>query len=183
MNSRYFRTMISLSKNEFSVISFLIRNFSRRFTIRNIAAELGISAAGAHAVLKKLEKGDVVRAEKLGTGLFYHINLASKVATHLAAIVLLEHFDIKGIETKEIKKESRAAVFDGKRMLVVTSSADIVQDICYRSFKEIKVVCKGEEELIEALMNKEKEVLEILEHGNVLYGEELIVDLIKRVMR
>ena len=183
MNSRYFRTMISLSKNEFGVVSFLIRNFSTRFTIRNIASQLKISAAGAHAVLKKLEKSDVVKAEKLGTGLFYHINLASKIATHLAAIVLLEHFDIKGIETKDIEKESRAAVFDGKRILVVTSSADLIQDICYRSFKEIKVICKGEEEFVEALTDKDRDILGILEKGNVLYGEELIVNSIKRVMR
>lgn len=175
--------MISLSKSEFSVIGFLIRNFSKRFTIRNIAFNLKISAAGAHAVLKKLEKSNIVKAERLGTGLFYFINLDNKVANHLASIVLIEQFDVKKIDFEEIEKESKASIFDGRRLLVVTSNDDIVKDICYRNFKEIKVICKGEEEFIDALMNKKKDVLEILERGNVLFGEDLVLDSIKRVMR
>lgn len=175
--------MISLSKNEFNVISFLIRNFSKRFTIRSIASELKISAAGAHAVLKKLEKNEIVKAERLGTGLFYEIKLDSKIARHLAAITLLEHFDIKKINFEEIEKESKAAVFDGKRLLAVTNNSDNVKDICYRDFKEIKVICKGEEEFIEALKNKEKDVLDVIEKGNVLFGEDLVMNSIKKVMR
>ena len=183
MNSSYFRTMISLSKSEFNVIGFLIRNFSKRFTIRSIASRLEISAAGAHSVLKKLEKNNVVKADRLGTGLFYYIDLDSKIANHLASIVLIEQFDVKKIDTEEIEKESKAVIFDGKRALVVTTNEDIVKDVCYRNFKEIKVICKEEEEFVEALRGKEKDVLEILENGNVLFGEELILNSIKRVMR
>ena len=175
--------MISLSKSEFNVIGFLIRQFSRRFTIRSIASQLKISAAGMHTVLKKLEKNGIVKAERLGTGLFYYVDLDNKIARHLAAVSLLEHFDIKDIKTEELEKESNAVVFDGKRILAVTSDIDGVKDICYRDFKEINVVCKGKEEFVEALRNKEKEILEILENGNVLFGEELIIDSIKRVMR
>ncbi len=170
--------MISLSKNEFNVISFLIRNFSKRLTIRNIASKLEISAAGAHAVLKKLEKGNVVKAEKLGTGLFYEINLDEKIARYLASIGLLEHFDLKYIEFKDIEKESKAAVFDGKRLLAVTNNSDIVKDICYR--QNIEVVCKDEEEFIEALQYNDEAVLGILEKGNVLFGEELVINSIKK---
>lgn len=175
--------MVSLSKNEFNVIGFLIRQFSKRFTIRNIASELKISAAGAHAALKKLEKGCIVKAEKLGTGLFYEINLDNRIARHFAAIVLLRHFDVKEIEISELEKESKAVIFDGKRLLAVTSNSDGVKDICYRNFKEIKVICKEEEEFVEALRDKERDVLEVLESGNVLFGEELTLDSIKRVMR
>ena len=183
MNSSYFRTMISLSKSEFNVIGFLIRQFSKRFTIRSIASMLKISAAGMHAVLKKLEKNGIVKAEKLGTGLFYEIDLGNKIARYLAAVMLLKYSDIKRINTGELEKESKAAVFDGKRLLVVTSNEDNVRDICYRNFKELKVICKGEEELVDALRNKERDVLEILEQGNVVFGEELVIDSIKRVTR
>ena len=173
--------MVSLSKNEFNVIGFLIRNFSKRFTIRNVAAKLKISAPGAHAVLKKLEKSNVVKAERLGTGLFYYVNLENKIARHLAAIVLLDHFDIKKIDTLNLEKESKAAIFDGKRLLIITSSEDSVKDICYKEFKGVDAICKSEDEFVNGL--KETEISEILEKGNVLYGEELIVGLIKKVTR
>ena len=48
--------MDSIAKNEFRMVEFLVRNFYERLTIRNIAAKLKMSAAGAHSVLKKLEK-------------------------------------------------------------------------------------------------------------------------------
>ncbi|MBU1004454.1 MAG: hypothetical protein KJ561_01360 [Nanoarchaeota archaeon] len=171
--------MISLSKAEFNVISFLIRNFSKRFTIRNIAVSLEISAAGAHAALKKLELGGIVKAEKLGTGLFYELSLDNKVAKHLAAAVLLEFYAVGKIDVSEIEKESKAALFDGKKLLAVTNSSDKVKDICYK--KNIDAVCKTEEEFVSALKGKEKEVLLILEKGNVLFGEELIIEMIKKV--
>ncbi|MBW2975007.1 hypothetical protein KY366_04790 [Candidatus Woesearchaeota archaeon] len=175
--------MLSLSKNEFNVIRFLIRNFSRRFTIRNIGAELGISAAGAHAALKKLEKSRIVKAERLGTGLFYYVNLDDKVARHLAAVSLLDCSGIRKIKTEDIEKESRAAVFDGKRLLAITSNEDYVKDICYRELKEVKVVCVGEEEFSDALRDRDKDVISILEKGCVLFGEDIVLDAIKRVMR
>jgi len=179
MNSNYFRTMLSISKNEFNVIGFLIRNFSKKFTIRNIASKIGVSAAGAHAVLKKLEGNSVVKAERLGTGLFYEINLDNNVAKYLAAISLLKYCDVSG--NFEELKESKAVVFDGKSLLVISNDIDSVKDICYDKFKELKLVCKSEEEFTEALKGK-REVLEILEQGNVIFGEEVVIDCIKRII-
>jgi len=164
--------MISLSKVEFIVISFLVRNFSRRYTIRNIASNLGISAAGAHAALKKLESSGVVKVERLGTGLFYDINLENKVAKHLAAIVLLGEGAVEGLEN-----EASAAIVEGKKILAITNNADNVKDIC-QSYSE--VVCKSEEEFIEMLRNKDTSMLE---KGNVLFGEDIIVEAIRKVMR
>ena len=183
MYIRYFRTMLSISKNEFNVIGFLVRNFYKRFTIRNIASILGLSAAGVHAVLKKLEEEGVVKCEKLGTGLFYEINFDSKIANHLSCVSLLSHFEIKEIDFSKIEGKSRAAIFDGKRLLVVTNEPEIVLDIGYTNFKDIKVICTGEEEFVDGLKSKNEEVLNILEKGNVLFGEENILDLIKRVSR
>ena len=84
--------VLSLSDNEFSVLSFLVRNFTERLTIRNVAQRLNFSAAGVFNILKKLEKEDIVKGEKLGTGLFYSINFENKIALHIAEIVLLNDF-------------------------------------------------------------------------------------------
>lgn len=165
--------MLSLSKNEVNVISFLIRNFSKKYTIRNVAAKLGVSAAGMHASLKKLEKSSIVKVEKLGSGMFYEVNLNNKVAKHLAAAVLLDHFDVKKINVEEIEKEGRAAVFDGKKLLVITVNPDVVKDICYR--QGIDVICKTEDDFLEDT--------KILEKGNVLFGEDVIIEAIRKVMR
>ena len=62
--------MLSLSDNEFSVLNFLVRNFTEKLTIRNIAHRLNFSPAGVFNILKKLEKQNIVVGQKLGTGLF-----------------------------------------------------------------------------------------------------------------
>src|SRR3989344_5949576 len=112
--------MLSLSDNEFSVISFLVRNFSQRLTIRNVAQRLKFSAAGVFNILKKLEKENVVVGEKLGTGLFYAVNFDNRIAQHLAAIVLLYSDEkFKQIDIQKFK-DAKAAIFDNKTLLLIT---------------------------------------------------------------
>jgi hypothetical protein len=43
------------------------------------------------------------------------------------------------------------------------------------------VVCKDEEGFIEAI--REKDVVEILQKGNVLFGEDFVIETIGKVMR
>ncbi len=173
--------MESISKNGFRLISFLIRNFSRKLTIRGIASELKTSPTGIHAVLKKLEKDNIVKAEKLGTGLFYQINLENSVAKHLAAIALIDFYNQK-IETNKIKKESKSAIFDGKNLLVITSDKEAVRDICMRELNNINLTCIYEEEFVGALKSKE-EIREIIRKGDVLFGEDIVINAIEEAIK
>ena len=105
--------MLSLSDNEFSVINFLVRNFSEKLTIRNIAQRLGFSAAGVFNILKKLEKQGIVVGQKLGTGLFYSMNFENKIAEHLAEIVLVYSEEKTAIDIEPLK-QAKAAISDKK---------------------------------------------------------------------
>ena len=167
--------MLSLSDNEFSVISFLVRNFAERLTIRSIAQKLGFSAAGVFNILKKLEKENIVAGEKLGTGLFYSINFEEKIAQHLASIVLL-HSDEKPekINIEQIR-QAKSAIIDKKTILLITDSIRIV-DI---EIPNANVIAKTEEEVTALLRKKDVEMLQLLKKGTVLFGEEAVVRIIK----
>ena len=166
--------MLSLSDNEFSVISFLVRNFTERLTIRNIAQRLGFSAAGVFNILKKLEKHGIVVGEKLGTGLFYSINLDSRVAQHLAEIVLVYSDEKINLNTEQLK-QAKAAIFNKETLLLVTDSITVL-DI---KLPNIDVVAKTEDELINLLRKKDSEMLQVLKNGIVLFGEDKFVEMIK----
>src|SRR3989344_9405559 len=103
--------MLSLSDNEFSVLNFLIRNFSEKLTIRNIAKRLNFSSAGVFNILKKMEKQNIVVGEKLGTGLFYSINFENRIAEHLASVVLLYPEEKIDLDIQKLKNAS-AAILD-----------------------------------------------------------------------
>ena len=166
--------MLSLSDNEFSVISFLVRNFTERLTIRDIAKRLGFSAAGVFNILKKLEKQNIVTGQKFGTGLFYSINFDSKIAEHLAAVVLL-YSDEKITLNVEQLKQAKAAIFDKKNLLLVTDNVTALD----AAIPNVNVIVKTKDEFIGLLRKKDAEMLQLLRKGTALFGEDEIVGMIK----
>ena len=167
--------MLSLSDNEFSVLNFLVRNFTERLTIRNIAQRLKFSPAGVFNILKKLEKQNIVIGQKFGTGLFYEINFENKIAEHLAKIVLLhsdEEFDFDFSRLKH----ANAAIIDGKTLLLITDNVTVL-DLSIQNFE---ILTKTEDEIIDLLRKKDSEMLQLLRKGIVLFGEEKIVEIIKK---
>lgn len=168
--------MLSLSDNEFSVLNFLVRNFTEKLTIRNIAQRLNFSAAGVFNILKKLEKQNIVVGQKLGTGLFYSINFENKIAEHLASIVLLYSDDkVEKINIEQLK-QAKAAISDKKSLLLITDNVTVL-DI---TIPNIEVIAKTEDEIVSLLRDKDNSILQLLKKGVVLFGEDKIVEIIKK---
>ena len=167
--------MLSLSDNEFSVVNFLVRNFSERLTIRNIAKRLNFSAAGVFNILKKLEKQNIVTGQKFGTGLFYSINFENRVAEHLAAIVLLYSEEKINLDIEQLK-QAKAAVFDKKTLLLITDSITVL-DI---KIPNVDVIPKTEDEVVDLLRKNDSSIIQLLKKGIVLFGEDRLVDIIKK---
>lgn len=166
--------MLSLSDNEFSVLSFLVRNFTERLTIRNMAQRLEFSAAGVFNILKKLEKQNIVKGEKLGTGLFYSINFENKIAVHIAEIVLLYSDDKISINIEQFK-QAKAAISDKKNLLLIIDNVTVLN----LAIPNVNVITRTEEEFTDLLRRKDSESLQILKKGAVLFGEEKFADIIK----
>jgi len=162
--------MNSIAKNEFEVISFLIRNFFQRFTIRSIAQNLKLSPAGVHSILKKLEKNNIVIHEKLGTGLFYAVNFDSKIARHLASIVLLDG-DIK----LDIKTDAKAVIATKTDVLVILEDISVFEQI---SVPDKNIITISESSLMEKIRAKDPKIISIFKQGVVISGEEIVIDLI-----
>jgi DNA-binding Lrp family transcriptional regulator len=167
--------MLSLSDNEFSVLNFLVRNFTEKLTIRNIAQRLKFSPAGVFNILKKLEKHNIVVGEKLGTGLFYSINFENKIAEYLAKIVLIYSEEKIEIDIERLK-QAKSAVFDKRTLLLITDSLTAL-DI---SIPNIDAICKTEDEVIDLLRKKDSAMLQMLKKGVILSGEDKIVEIIKK---
>ena len=167
--------MLSLSDNEFSVLNFLIRNFSEKLTIRNIAKRLNFSSAGVFNILKKLEKQNIVVGEKLGTGLFYSINFENRIAEHLASVVLLYYEGAVEKVNLEQLKEAKAAILEKDNLLIITDNITTTT----MTIVGFKAVQKTEDEVIALLRKKDQAMLQVLKKGIVLFGEDNVVDIIK----
>ena len=170
--------MLSLSDNEFSVVNFLVRNFSERLTIRNIAKRLNFSAAGVFNILKKLEKQNIVTGQKFGTGLFYSINFENRVAEHLAAIVILYSEEKINLDIEQLK-QAKAAIFDKKTLLLITDNITVL-DI---KIPNVDVIPKTEDEVVDLLRKNDSSIIQLLKKGIVLFGEDKFVDIIKKCVQ
>ena len=170
--------MLSLSDNEFSVINFLVRNFNEMLTIRSVANKLGFSPAGVFNILKKLEREGIVAGQKLGTGLFYSINLENVIAAHLAAIVLAYSEEKAEISTGQFR-QAKAAIYDKKSLLIITDSMTFLD----LEIPDINIISKTEDEVIVLFRKKDSDMLNILKKGNVLFGEDKLVGIIKNCMQ
>lgn len=170
--------MISISDNDSAIIDFLIKNYSKRYTIREIALNLKISPAGAHKSLKKLEEGNIVKSEKLGTGLFYEVNFENRAAKHLACFVISQGKEHSLGELKEFVK----AIIVNKKVLVVSDTHDHakIKTDASKLFGDKSIVIMSEEEFMENIRRAEKEIVEILSTGSVVYGEEILIKAIRR---
>ena len=166
--------MLSLSDNEFSVVNFLVRNFSEKFTIRNVAQKLNFSPAGVFNILKKLEKESIVVGQKLGTGLFYAINFENKIAEHLACVALLYSSEKISLDIEQLK-QAKAALFDKKTLLLITDNIATLDLV----ISNISIVTKSQDEFATLLRKKDQEMLQLLKKGIVLFGEDKIVEVIK----
>ena len=168
--------MLSISDNDSEIIEFLLKNYSKRYTIREIALKLNISPAGAHKSLKKLEEGKIVKSEKLGTGLFYEIDFDNRAARHLTAFILAQDKSVYDIESI---KENVKALIVNKKVLLVSDVHDIetLRNTAAKIFTGKNIVIMSEEEFMENIRKTEKELVEILK-GIIVYGEELIVEAV-----
>ena len=168
--------MNSIAKNEFGVLNFLVRNFTQRFTIRNIAQNLRLSPAGVHSILKKLETSNIVVHEKLGTGLFYSINFDNPIAKHLAAIVLLEGESVK----LDVKIDAKAIIATKKDVLAIVDDISVVEEV---SVPDANVTIESESSLLEKIRSKNTKILNIFKQGKALLGEDFIVNIINKYQR
>ncbi len=167
--------MLSLSDNEFAVLNYLVRNFRERLTVRAISKKLGFSSAGVYVILKKLEEAQIVVGEKLGTGLFYRMNLENKAAYYFACAVLVEFYH-HTLPIADMASKAAIALFNGKELLLIADAAAIGSDITIPQVKTVVVTVTA---FTDALRKKDAATLKLLQTSNVLFGEQKLLEIIR----
>lgn len=192
--------MVSLSENEQKVINFLVRNFTEKYNINQIAKKLKLSPRGSYKILYKLESQAVLKSENLGNAIFYQLDYSKPLAIQLARLVLIER-EIKPrikviIEDLEpLKVVTKCAVLFGSiletakandidLLLVLEKSRfsdmqKITDQINKISPKKIHSIIQTKSDLLNNIKKRDKIVIDVIKKGMILWGEDLIVDCIR----
>ncbi len=193
--------MQSLTANEAKVMDFLVRNFHEKNSINEIARRLNLSPMGSYKILKKFEKIDAVKVDKIGQALYYKANLDSEIGIKLAELVLVQnelnsYAKVQAEDFEVLKEITLSCILFGSVITKGKEANDIdvflvldrknykevskrLREIKERKPKKIQDVMATKEDLIKNIKQKDEVILDILKTGKVLWGSEIIVEAIK----
>lgn len=194
--------MHNLTSNEARVMDFLMRNFRERNSINAVGRRLGISPRGVYKILKKLEKINAIKPEKIGNGIFYRANLDEEIGIKLAEFVLAQndlnpYAKVQAEDLEKLKPTALSCVLFGSVLkkgreardidvLIVLGKKDfknvykILEEIKEINPKKIHDIMQTKEDLAENIRKNDEVILDAITNGKVLWGSEVIVEVIKK---
>jgi predicted nucleotidyltransferase len=193
--------MVSLTKNKSKVLNFLIRNFSDRNSIRMIAKQLSLSPMGAQKILKDFEKEGLTVKEKIGTGIFYRLDLNNDVAFKLAELILTQHTlnsyaKVYAKDIKQLKKYVKTCVLYGSILTKGKNAGDVdvlviinkqnfekveqqKEKLAKVATKPIHFMYQTQKDFEANIKERDKPILDIIKKGSILWGQNFILEGIK----
>ena len=192
-----------LTKNENQTINLLLRNFHENFTIREIGRRTNTTPMGARKILKKLKRNGILTSKKIGTGIFYKMNLENKTALKISELVLTQYkinpfAQVYAEYLNVLREHTQGCILFGSILKKgeEAKDVDIMLLLEKRQFKRIEKLCselskskakemhfimQTKEDFIKNLKEENSAVLDILRKGAVLWGENYIVEAIRYV--
>lgn len=197
----YGSEMVALTRNEARVVSFLLRNFTERYSINQLARELGLSPMGARKIAMKLEKARILKPEAIGNAIYYRPNLDEEIGRKTAELVLA-YKDInpyaraQAKDLEQLRPHALCAVLFGSVLTKAEKAGDIdvllvlekgqlkkahktLMEIQSIKPKKIGEMVQSREDLVKNIRKRDAPLLDAIRTGQVLWGSEIIVEAIR----
>ncbi len=191
-----------LTNNETKVLRLLITALDIDYSINNIAKECGLSPNGTLKILKKFEREGILKVKKIANIKSYKINFEDEKTINILELALIPKLKgkIKYREEdfKKLKEITKSCILFGSyiNFKKEPNDLDILFVLDRDNFKEYKKrltdiknitpikihdVLQTEEDLRENILKKDKAILEILTKGIILWGQNVIIKVMKGV--
>ena len=183
-------------------MDFLVRNFKERNSINQIARRLKLSPMGAYKILKKLEKANAIKAEKIGNAVYYRADLDEEIGRKLAEFVLVQSEfnntfakvyaeDLRKLKDvalscilygsilkagKEAKDVDALIIIEKKDYKKISNKLAGIQQIAAKRIHDIRMT---KEDLAKNLKKGNNAMIDMLKYGQVVWGADIIVEAIK----
>ena len=191
-----------IPKNTAKIILFLLKNIDEfGYNINQISKLNKISVGSAFKILKEFEKNEIVLKKDISNASHYKLNLNNHETTKLCELLLLgEKRKLKGyakIYSDEIIKFKQAefivlfgSVLKGKNfndvdVLFVTNQIKKVKDFCLDiskvRTKPVVPLILRKDDLIKKIKGGKGPILDMINKGVVLKGENAFLEVLKNV--
>lgn len=106
--------MKDITSNEMKIVLLILKSPETEYNANSLAKAIGISAMGALKIVKRLEKENLLVAEKKGRGVFYRLNLSNDYAKQYLKFLVQRETTYSHPYVKrwinELKKISKASI-------------------------------------------------------------------------
>ena len=192
--------MLALTNNEARMADFLLRNFTERYSINQLAKELNLSPQGAYKMAKKLEKARILKPEPIGNAIYYRPNLDDELGRKTAELVLAykdinSYARVQAKDLERLKAHTVCAVLFGSVLTKAENAGDIdvlivleegqlnkmhkaLMEIQSIKSKKISEMLQTREDLVRNIKKRDAPLLDAIRTGQVLWGSEIIVEAI-----
>ena len=184
-------------------MDFLARNFKERNSINEVGRKLKLSPMGIYKILKKLEKINAVKSEKIGNAIYYKINLDEEIGRKLAEFVLVQnefnnaYAKVYSEELRKLKDVALSCIMYGSILKIGKGARDVDtliiikkrdykkaskklnEDIQQLATKKIHDIMMTKEDLANNFKKGNEAMVDMLKNGQVLWGADIIVEAIK----
>ena len=189
--------MIQLTKKERELLLILFKDFTSYYNANSISKILKITHVGAQKIFKRLN--NILISKRIGKSIIHKLKLEDDYTKKLISFLLADeanNFKRWNEEFKELFKEGRIIILFGSSIKNYSTSNDIDIMIVMdkKDIKEVNTMLKEKEDIFpkpihaikltydDLLKNiKNKEMIDIIKNGIILYGYDKYVELIKNV--
>ncbi len=190
-----------MTENERKVLRFLLANFSEDYSINEISRQCNLVPNGAFKILKKFEKKNITAPKKVANIKSYKLNFDSPEAIKILELVLMPEYKEKRIryrhdDLKSLQETAQMCIIFGSYVTQKENPNDI--DILFVFKKEdynkyqsllqrVKLIIPLKvHDVIQTKGDFVKNIRtdlskKIIRNGEVLWGQEFLVRLIKNV--
>ncbi len=194
--------MTNITDNEMLFVLSIFKNPEIEYNANSIAKHMGISSMGALKIAKRLEKQGIISSRELGKAKFYKLNLdngyvkqyarflLNREAEQAPAYVKVWVSELKNIKSADsgilfgsvLKKQKESKDID---VLLITDKKRFsklkkeIEDINFINIKKLHPVYQTREDIKKNIEKGDKVVLNAI-RGIVVFGEDIIIDLIKK---
>ncbi len=190
------------TKNEQKLIAYLWKNWTEQLSINELAKRLGLTPRGAHVILKKFEKNDLVKKKKIANAAIYQLNYSDEKNKHLVEYALKSepspnpYVTVLEKDLQSLREIASAAILFGSALTAGLQARDIdllvvinpkklsalkakVSEFESISPKKLHLLIQTKTDLQKNLRKKDPVVLELFKKGRVLWGHDWMYQLIK----
>lgn len=192
-----------LTENEKRVLRYVALHAAESPSINKVARECKITPNGAYKILRKLEEEGILQFKEISNIKSYHIEFKNSKSTNIMELALTQktlksRVKYRNEELKPFRKIAEACILFGSYIEDKKEPNDL--DVLFvfdrknydnykrelNKLKEISPVkihdiIQTRSDLLSNIKKEDKIILNILENGTVLWGQEVLVRIIKNV--